>query len=268
MLVTDSAMMAENPGETRPEPGIPPARDPRQPADFDPVALGRTLLRTIRAGALGTLDRASGAPFVSLANVATDLDGVPLILISGLAAHTGNLGADPRCSLLLAGGGKGDPLAHPRLTLQCRAMRAEDPVVRRRFLARQPKAKLYAELPDFTFFRLVPETMHLNGGFARAFDGDAGLILSPLADRAAFAELEAGAVAHLNADHADALALYATRLCGMPAGAWRASGLDPHGLDLVAGDRVARLDFPDRLDDPANLRLALKRLAEAARQAT
>jgi hypothetical protein len=245
----------------------PPRRDPRQPADFDPVALGRVLLRAIRIGALGTLDPA-GAPFVSLTSVATDLDGAPLILISGLSAHTRNLGADPRCSLMLSEGGKGDPLAHPRLTLQCRAGRAEGDVIRRRFLARHPKAKLYVDFPDFAFMRLAPVTMHLNGGFARAFEGDARLILSPEAAEPGFAALEAGAIEHMNADHADALALYATALAGERTGPWRASGLDPHGLDLILGDRTARIAFPNPVTTAGDLRMLLKRLADEARIAS
>lgn len=249
------------------EPEMPP-RDPRQPADFDPRAVGRTLLRATRVGALGTLDPATGAPFVSLTSVATDIAGAPLILVSGLSAHTRNLATDTRCSLMLAEGGKGDPLAHARLTLQCRAEAAEGAEVRRRFLARHPKAKLYVDFPDFRFFRLVPAGMHLNGGFARAHEGDAALILSPPADPAAFAALESGAVEHMNADHAEALELYATRLAGARGGPWRASGLDPHGIDLVLGDRTARIAFSRRCEDAATLRAELKTLADSARAAS
>ncbi len=44
-------------------------------------------------------------------------DGSPVILISRLSTHTANLEADGRASVLLAATGKGDPLAHPRLTV-------------------------------------------------------------------------------------------------------------------------------------------------------
>lgn len=251
--------MNEKPSEA---PASPP-RDPRQPADFDPIALGRELLRSIRAGALATLD-GSGFPLATLVSVATDLDGAPIILISGLSHHTRNLAADSRCSLLLSQGGKGDPLAHPRLTLTAEAVRTDDAIIRRRFLARHPKAALYVDFPDFSFYRLEPRTMHLNGGFARAHDGPAKAIMAALADRAAFAALEESAIAHMNEDHAEALALYAAYLCGQVPGAWRASGLDPHGLDLALGDRVARLAFDPAIPDGAALRMLL---AEAAREA-
>ena len=239
---------------TAPSPPDPPPRDPRQPADFDPVALGRRLLRSIRVAALGTLDAATGGPMTSL-----------ILLVSGLSAHTKNLAADPRCSLLLSRPGKGDPLAHPRLTLIGEARPSDDPVVRRRFLARHPKAKLYADFPDFRFLRVEAARMHLNGGFARAFDGPAGHILRPIADRAGYAELEEGAVAHLNADHPDTLDLYARALAKEGEGPWIASGLDPDGLDLISGDRSARIAFPEPVLEPGALRRTLMKLADSAR---
>jgi len=247
------------------KPELPP-RDPRQPQDFDPLALGRMLLRSIRVGALGTLDPSTGYPFVSLTNVATDLDGTPFILISRLSAHTQNLLADQRASLMLSQGGKGDPLAHPRLTVQVMAEPSQLPRLRHRFLARHPKAQIYVDFPDFAFFRLKPLSLHLNGGFARAFDGPAELILSGITDLVAFEELERSAIEHMNADHAEALALYATRLCGMPSGKWRATGLDPDGLDLALGDLTARVAFPERIEAPGSLRAMLKHLADQARK--
>ena len=50
-----------------------------QPADFDPVADARRLLRTVRSGALATIDAGSGYPFATLVSVATDLDGSPVV---------------------------------------------------------------------------------------------------------------------------------------------------------------------------------------------
>jgi putative heme iron utilization protein len=238
----------------------------RQNNEFDAIGLARTLLRTTRAGALSTLDAETGAPFCSLVSVATDIDGAPLLLVSKLAAHTGNLDHDPRAALLLAAGGKGDPLAHPRLTLTGQVVPDDAARVRRRFLARHPKAALYADFPDFSFRRLVVESAHLNGGFAKAARLSGDEILTDLAGAEALVEAEEGAVAHMNADHADALALYAETLCGAPPASWRATGLDPLGMDLSAGDPTARLDFPERVNDAGSLRRVLVRLATEARQ--
>lgn len=233
--------------------------------EFDAVGVAKGLLRTVRAGALATIDRDTGFPFASLVTVATDWDGSPLLLLSRLSGHTQNLETDPRASILLAETGKGDPLAHPRLTVMGRAERCLEARARSRFLNRHPKAKLYADFADFSYWRVAIMGAHLNGGFARAASLTAEGLRTDLSGAEALLAAEEGALDHLNRDHADALALYATRLAGAPAGAWQASGLDPEGLDLVAGDRTARIAFPDRVQTPGALRETLRRLADQAR---
>lgn len=243
-----------------------PARPlPAAEAPFDAVGLSRMLLRSIRSGALATLDP-EGIPFASLVTIATDADGTPLMLLSRLSAHTRNLLADPRCSLLFSQGGKGDPLAHPRLTVVGRAVPSAEPRIRERFLARHPKAKLYADFPDFAFFALAPEAGHLNGGFAKAATLTRGDLLLDLAGKEALVAGEAGAVAHMNADHADALALYAAG-AGETGTSWRLTGLDPEGLDLMSGDRTARVLYPEPVADMGALRRHLVTMAARAREA-
>jgi hypothetical protein len=256
-----------------PLPGTMPGRLPegaRAPADFDPVALAKSLLRATRAGSLGTLDRNTGHPFASLVNVATDADGSPLILTSRLSTHTANLEADGRASILLAQSGKGDPLAHPRLTVLGTFARVERDSadaarVRRRFLARHPKSELYAEFGDFEFWRMNVASAHLNGGFARAADLKAADLLTDMSGADELIAAEEGAVEHMNSDHAEATRLYATKLLGEEDGPWRISGLDPDGADLTAGDRTARLAFKERVTSGGVLREALVALAKQAR---
>jgi heme iron utilization protein len=237
---------------------------PPQP-DFDAIPLAKHLLRSVRAGALATLDKDAGYPFASLVTVATDCDGSPLLLMSRLAAHTGNLERDPRASILLAQGGKGDPLAHPRLTVIGKVARSEEPRIRARFLARHPKANLYAGFADFSFWRMEVAGAHLNGGFARAMPLSAEQIRTDLAGAEELVAIEDGALEHMNTDHREALALYATRLVRAPTGDWRATGLDPEGIDLAAGDLTARVDFERRVDNGADLRKILMQMAERAR---
>lgn len=259
-----------------PRPGAMPDRLPegaRPPADFDPVALAKTLLRSTRAGTLATIDRNTGHPFASLVNVATDVDGSPLILVSRLSTHTANLEADGRASVLLAAGGKGDPLAHPRLTALgafARVAResAEQARVRRRFLARHPKSELYAGFGDFSFWRMTVASAHLNGGFARAADLKAADLLTDMSGAEELIAAEEGAVEHMNSDHAEATRLYATKLLGQEDGPWRISGLDPDGADLSAGDRTARLGFKERVTLGGALRQVLVALAKQAREAS
>jgi putative heme iron utilization protein len=259
----------------RPLPGAMPDRLPETaapPADFDPKALAKSLLRAIRAGTLATLDRNTGHPFASLVNIATDADGSPAILVSRLSTHTANIEVDGRASILLAETGKGDPLAHPRLTVLGRmaqvARSSDDEArVRRRFLARHPKSELYAGFGDFAFWRMTVASAHLNGGFARAADLKAADVLTDIAGAADLLAAEADAIAHMNADHADACRLYATRLLGEPDGAWRMTGIDPDGTDLALNDRTVRLAFPQRVTGPEQLRQMLVALAGRARAA-
>jgi heme iron utilization protein len=254
-----------------PLPGWMPNRLPEgAPApDFDATAVAKALLRTTRAGALATIDRNTGHPFGSLVNVATDFDGSPLMLISRLSTHTANLENDRRASLLLASVGRGDPLAHPRLTVlgDFVPIGREDPGearLRRRFLARHPKAELYAGFADFSFWRLAVVSAHLNAGFARAADLKAADLITDISGAEDLIDAEAGAVTHMNQDHADAVRLYATRLLGAEDGPWRLTGLDPEGIDLAQGDATLRLPFTQRVTTAGALRKVLVDLAMQA----
>ncbi len=235
---------------------------PGRASEFDPVAESKRILRSLRVATLATLT-GSGAPFATLTTIATDYDGSPILLSSRLSAHTRHLDADPRCSLLLAEGGRGDPLAHPRLTLMGTAARVEDPTIRARYLRRNPKAALYVDFPDFGFWRLRLAAVHLNGGFARAADFDAEALLTDLAGAQSLIAAEADILAHLNGDHPETLAL----LAGAGTGRWQAGGLDPEGLDLICGDATSRVAFPRRAETPDDVRDMLIELAKAARAA-
>lgn len=263
--------MAES-DEATPLPGVMPNRLPENApaADFNSRSIAKALLRATRAGALATIDRHSGHPFGSLVNVATDADGSPLILVSRLSTHTANLEMDGRASLLLASVGKGDPLAHPRLTLLGTFMQIgrddrQEPRARRRFLARHPKSELYAGFGDFSFWRLAVVSAHLNAGFGRAADLKAADVITDVAAAEDLIETEADAVAHMNADHSAAVRLYAIELLGAEDGPWRLTGLDPEGLDLALGDATLRLPFPERVGTAAQLRKVVVDLAAKAR---
>jgi putative heme iron utilization protein len=142
---------------------------------------------------------------------------------------------------------------------------ADDARVRRRFLARHPKSELYAGFGDFSFWRMNVVSAHLNGGFARAADLKASDVLTDLAGADDLLAVEEDAVRHMNADHAEAVRLYATKLLGARDAAWRVTGIDPDGLDLMHGDAALRLPFPERVRTPGVLRQVLKRMADEAR---
>jgi putative heme iron utilization protein len=234
---------------------------------YDPLAEAKELLRSVRVGALAT-STPEQTPFASLVTVATAPDGSPILLVSRLAKHTQHLEADPRLALLLARVGEGDPLAHPRVTIQGTAARVSEPsaraALRARFLRRHPQAELYADFPDFSFWLVGIERAQLVGGFARQGSFEGAALRTSLGAAESLVAAEAGALAHLDADHKDVLALYATVLAGAPEGDWHATGLDPEGLDLACGDRTVRIGFPAPVRTPEDLRKALVELASLA----
>ena len=230
----------------------------------------RDLLRRLdRASLASALPDRDGAPwpYASLVLVAVDHDLAPILLLSNLAEHAKAIAADGRVSLLFDGtAGLDQPLTGPRVTLLGRAAKTGDERLKRRFLVHHPDAEMYAGFGDFNFYRVAPERAHLVAGFGRIrWLAAADLLPGPPA--MALAESESDIVAHMNADHADAIQLYAGRLLGLPAGEWRMTGIDAEGLDLRHAGRVARLAFDAPIGDAAEARKVLVALVSKARAA-
>ena len=239
-------------------------------ADFNASKVAKSLLRRSRQGALATLMPASGDPYCSLVNIASHPDGSPILLISQLAVHTRNILADARVSLMLDERASGDPLEGSRIMLAGTAMEAPGDdlaILRGRYLNAHPSAEVFVDFKDFAFFTIQPTSAHLVAGFGRIVDLKPNQFMTDLSGADALLEAEQGAIAHMNADHGDAIQLYATRLLGAEQADWRCSGCDPEGLDLQAGATVLRLEFPRRIVTPTALRSVLKELADQARSA-
>ncbi|WP_315752230.1 MULTISPECIES: HugZ family protein [unclassified Bradyrhizobium] len=237
-------------------------------ASFNPNRVTQSLLRRSRQGALATLMVGTGDPYCSLVNVATASDGAPIILISRLAVHTRNVLADSRVSLMLDERAPGDPLEGTRIMLSGKAEQATDDnreMLRRRYLNAHPSAADYADFADFSFFVIRPSGAHLVAGFGRIVDLKPEQFLTDISDADELILAEQGAVDHMNEDHREALALYATKLLGAEAAEWRCSGCDPEGLDLMADGKTLRLGFPEHVTTPGALRKMLVRLADEAR---
>ena len=236
-------------------------------ADFDPRAAAKTLLREGRSGALATLMTGSRDPYCSLVNIATAADGSPLLLISTLAVHTKNLLADPRVSLMIDERKEGDPLQGARVMLMGLAAKTDSADARRRYLAHQPEAQMFAGFGDFAFYEIKLKGAHLVAGFGRIVDLKPDQLLTDLTGAEALIAAEPEVIAHMNADHAETCRLYATRLRGAPDGDWRCVGCDPEGLELQFERTALRLPFPQRIRAPGVLRQVLKQMADDARAA-
>ena len=231
----------------------------------------RTLIEVERVGTLSTrLASRDDAPFGSLAPYGVDGEGQPILLISRLAVHTRNLAADPRASLLVAERGDEDPLAIGRVTLVGRVAPlpdAERTARRSDYLTRHPSAQAWVDFADFAFHRLTVEAAYFVAGFGamgwvegadyRAAAPD------PLAPHAA------GILAHMNADHADALQLYCRVFAGVAVERATMTAIDRLGLRLRAdtgdGARALRIAFPRPAHTPAEARAVLVEMVREAR---
>lgn len=225
------------------------------------------LARAQRAGVLSTLSRRhAGHPFGSVVPYVVLPDGALAIYISDLAEHTKNLLADPRAALTVLDPQDlaGDAQAGPRLTLLASAAPVPEhaaAAVAARYEGYFPKAAGYRNAHDFAYFTLRCERVRYIGGFGDIhwFDG----AQFPLAHL--YADAEAGIVAHMNTDHADALATYWRAARGAPPEPPTLLGLDPCGMDLRAGNTLARVPFDAPVLDEAGVRGAVIAALDRAR---
>ena len=130
----------------------------------------RALLRAEKQAMLSTLSvRHRGHPFGSVVPYALWETGEPFLYLSRLAAHTQNLLADPRASLLISDSSSGEVQpARATLVGACRPLPSESQdAARGAFAARHPQSQALA-LPDFTAFLLTVQEIRWVGGFAAA----------------------------------------------------------------------------------------------------
>lgn len=231
--------------------------------------LARRLIRAAREATLAT--SAGGQPFASLVTPATAPDLSPLLWLSSLSPHTRHLAEEPRCALLFSGPAPGpNPQTRPRVTVTGRAARVEESEVaalKARWLSRHPYAGLYADLPDFSLWRITPAEANVVGGFAMAHRLPGAALRPDAAAVAAIAAAEAEIMAHVNEDHADACDAIAAGLPGGAGEGWRITAVDVDGCDFARGDEVLRLAFDAPARDADGVRRALILAARAARGA-
>ena len=234
----------------------------------------RTLLYLGRIGSLSTLSRKQlGFPFGSVMPYGLDERGRPIFLISTMAMHTHNLQADPRASLLVTQpDASGDPLGAARVTLMGNVLAIPEPEVieaRKLYLARYDNSRYWVDFEDFSFYRMEVVDVYYVGGFGVmgwvSTSEYAGAQADPLADVAA------GIVQHMNADHKDALVLLARMFAGIESQEAAMTSVDCLGfhvrLKTEDGMRGIRIAFLREVSNPAEARKVLVEMVQQARQA-
>lgn len=231
----------------------------------------RTIAASTNTGTLATLT-ADGDPWASFVTYGV-LAGQPVLCVSNLAEHGRNLAGDPRASIaIVAPTAESDPLATGRVTLAGVAERPtgeEASAAREAHLAAVAAAKYYIDYSDFSVWVLRVHRVRWVGGYGR-MDSASGADYAaaepdPVSPRAA------GAVGHLNADHADSLTAMARTLGGYPdTTAAVCTGADRYGLDLRVstgrGVAYTRVGYAAPLHSYDELRAATVELARRAEQ--
>lgn len=229
-------------------------------ADSDEIgAEARALLNRAYDGVLSTHSAdMPGYPFGSVMPYCLDRAGVPVIYIASIAQHTRNIQADPKVSLIVFDRGVGDVQTHGRLTLLADAQTVpeDDEDAAERYFSFFPDARRFHNTHSFAFYRLAPVRLRYIGGFGRIhwLSPEQALLLNPFG-----ADEERAMVAHMNADHRQALHRYCeTAGVAVEPGVEPAMvGIDGEGFQLRAGSRVLRFAFPAAVSTPAEVRAAL-----------
>ncbi len=232
----------------------------------------RTLISQAATGTLATLSRKrEGFPFGSLMPYAVDAEGRPVFLISSMAMHTHNLNADPRASLFVTQRvADEDPLGAARATLMGEARpvtESDGAEARQIYLTKHPNSKYWVDFADFSFFRLEVLEVYYVGGFgvmgwmeAREYDAAMPDPLAPSADEI---------IAHMNADHVDAMILLARTHAGIEATDAVMTAVDRLGFHLRLktgkGMKGIRINYPGEARTPQEARKALVEMVRRAR---
>jgi len=234
----------------------------------------RTLVHMGRVGSLSTLSRKRpGFPFGSLMPYGLDGKGRPIFLISTMAMHTQNLQEDAHASLLVTQPeASGDPLGAGRVTLVGNVAAIAGPEVgeaRRLYLERHANSKYWVDFDDFSFFAMDVVDVYYVGGF-----GVMGWIAAPEYGEAhadPLADVAAGILQHMNADHQDALILLARVFAGIDAQEAVMTAVDRLGFHVRIktedGMKGARIAFLREVSTPADTRKILVEMVQQARQA-
>ena len=241
---------------------------------------GATVRRHLLRAASGTLCTSSvksgieGYPFGSVVPFALTPEGLPILFIARIAAHTHNLQADPRASLFVRQPGlHGDPQTGWRITLigDWAPVKRDDPRhphLHARYTQRVPAAEGYQQTHDFTYWAMTEiKRVRYIGGFGDIhwLEGSA-MIRDP--QGAGIGSAAQGAIDHMNADHAHNMVEMCQGLYQFTPAQAQMRHLDRDGflVETQGPDRLLYFPFEEEID-AAGLRHAVVAVLQRAREA-
>jgi putative heme iron utilization protein len=138
---------------------------------------------------------------------------------------------------------------------------------RERYLARHENSRYWVDFSDFRFFRLQPIDLYYVGGF-----GVMGWVEAQDYEHAApdpLVEAAPGILAHMNADHVDAMILLAGLHAGIEATEATMTSVDRLGFSLrlktTNGVKGARINFLHEVATPQDTRMVLVEMVRQAK---
>jgi hypothetical protein len=138
---------------------------------------------------------------------------------------------------------------------------------RERYLARHENSRYWVDFSDFSFFRMQPMDVYYVGGF-----GVMGWVEARDYQHATpdpLAEAAPGILAHMNADHVDAMILLAGLHAGIEATEATMTAVDRLGFSLRLktndGVKGARINFLREVATPQDTRAVLVEMVRQAR---
>lgn len=233
----------------------------------------RTLVTGHGDATLSTLSLdPTGYPFGSVVTYALDAVGSPLLLMSTMAEHARNLAEDPRASVLVTASGDGaGRLAAARATLlgTLRPVTADDREAATETYRSVHPGAFWIDFDDFFVARLEIERIRYVRGFGEMSWVDVDSYSRAEPDPVA--PTESQIVAHMNEDHADALATivgHALPLADL--GSVRMLSCDRYGFEVEMRDgehdlAFGRLGFDEVLGAAGEARGAMVTLSRRAR---
>jgi putative heme iron utilization protein len=139
--------------------------------------------------------------------------------------------------------------------------------VREQYLARHENSRYWVDFSDFSFFRLQPVDLYYVGGF-----GVMGWVDAAEYERAApdpLANAAPGILAHMNADHVDAMILLARAHAGIEATEATMTSVDRLGFSLklktTDGVKGSRINFLREVATPHDTRAMLVEMVQQAK---